>query len=250
MNEAKHNEITAVMTSQGPYGTGVTPNPFASSCAEWERRRTWAAQRQKLTDKITSLFEPRFITPPETSEGIEALITMTDSKQILEIGTHVGFTSLHMLRAIVGKTGAFVTSIDCRPAHDEKFFTQDWLKPWFRHIKGWTPDVLETLSGTVFDLVFIDSDHSVEHCEKEFVALINLTRPGTVFLFHDCPKRDQPGHPPDSEGVIFRWLHEKVAQGYFRGTVLPTAEQLDCREEWGAGYPQDCNPSLGVFVRK
>jgi predicted O-methyltransferase YrrM len=250
MTDAQHEEITAIMTSQGKYGTGVTPNPYASKVAEWERRKEFAIERALISAKIESLFEPRFITPPETSECIESLITMTDSRKILEIGTCTGFTTLHMLRAIIGKDGGHVTSIDSRPAHDEAWFSRPSLKPWFRFIQGWTPEILDKCSGTIFDLVFIDSDHSEAHCQKELAALIPITQPGTIFLFHDCPKRDLPSSPPDSEGTIFRWLHSKIDAGYFRGTVLPTAEQLDCLMEWGPGYDKNCNPGLGVFVRR
>lgn len=248
MTDLQHDEITRNVAPNG-YGVGVFPNPYADQCKEWRRRKDFCGLIRMLTDKIEMLFEPRFITPPETSEAIASIITMTDARQVLEIGTHTGFTTLHMLMAIVGKPGARVTSVDCRPAHDKAFFGRPEITPWFRHVEGWTPGILETLQGTIFDLVFVDSDHSVDHCEKELASLINLTRTGTVFLFHDCPKRQTPNHAPDSEGIIFRWLHEKVAQGYFRGTVLPTCEQLDCLMEYGAGYPQDCNPSLGCFVR-
>lgn len=245
-----HDAITAALGGVEQYGKGITPNPFASQEAEWVRRIQWAPLRQKLTDKITSIFEPRFITPPPTSECIEALITMTDSRLILEIGTCTGFTALHMLRAIVGKPGAKVVSIDARPAHHREFFESSDIAPWFEFCEGWTPDVFTKLHGRIFSLVFVDSDHSIEHSEKELAALEGITRPGTIYLFHDCPRRQSPAHPENEEGPIYRWLHEKVARGYFRGTVLPTAEQLDCLDTWGSGYPQACNPSLGIFIRQ
>lgn len=241
-----HDAITAAIGGKENYGKGILPNPFVGQFKEYERRKKQAGIREMLTRKIEALLEPRFITAPETSEFIEALITMTDSRSILEVGTCTGFTTLHMLRAIVGKEGGFVTSIDARPAHDKEFFGQPLLKPWFRHIEGWTPGCLGRLGGNVFDLVFVDSDHSVEHSDKELVALLPITRRGTIFLFHDCPERDEP---KSNRGTVFSWLHEKVAQGYFRGTCLPSCEQLDCLDAWGPGYPRECNPGLGVFVR-
>lgn len=246
-----HDAITKVMTANGtvPYGTGVTPNPYAQQQAEWKRRREYAGLRQLITAKIESLFEPRFITPPETSELIEAIITASDSRMILEIGTCTAFTSLHMLRAIVGKKDAMVVSVDARPAHDKEWFLSPTIAPWFKFVQGWTPGILDKLSGYIFDVIFIDSDHSIEHCEKELEALIPITRKGSIVLFHDCPERQTPNHPVDVPGPIFKWLHYKVAQGFFRGTVLPTCEQMDCVAEWGPGYDPRCNPSLGVFVR-
>jgi len=240
-----HEAINKIVCANG-YGVGITPNPFASQCKEWQRRHEQAALRKLITDKIVSLFEPRFITPPETSECIEALVTMTEARNVLEVGTCTGFTSLHILRALVGKPGAHLTSIDFRPAHDPAFFGQEALKPYFTHLNGKTPECFASLN-TIYDFVFVDSDHSIEHTNKELDALMRLTRPGTVFLFHDCPEWDRPDV---HTGTIFNLLHEKVDQGRLRGTVFPTADQLDCLEMWGPGYPQQSNPHLGLFIRR
>lgn len=240
-----HDAVTKIVAPNG-YGVGVEPNPFAAQCKEWKRRKDHSHVRGMISRKIQMLFEPRFITPPETAECIESIVTMTDSRLILELGTCTGFTSLHILRAIVGKYGAKLTTIDPRPAHDAKWFAQPEIAEYFTHINGWTPDILSSLHGNTYDLVFVDSDHSIEHSEKELNALLPITRPGTLFLFHDCPQREKPGSTED--GTIFKWLHGKVG-GVLRGTVLPTAEQLDCVDAWGPGYPKECNPHLGVFVR-
>ena len=253
-----HDEITNIITRNRtiPYGVGITPNPFEQQQKEWVRRHQTAALRKTLTDKIVSLFEPRFITPPETAECIESLITMTDSRRILELGMCTGFTTLHMLRAIVGKQNAKVVSIDSRPAHDKDFFNSPDLQPYFEHVEGWTPNILAQLRSPQyianpqpFDFVFVDSDHSVDHCERELAELWNITKQRTIILFHDCPERQTPQHSHDSKGIIWTWLHQKVAQGKLRGTCFPTCEQLDCLDAWGPGYPKECNPHLGMFVR-
>lgn len=241
LNEAGHNAVTKIMTSQGPYGTGVTPNPYAAQVKEIHRRHQTAARRQKLTDKILSLIEPRFVTGIETSEVIEALIAMTDSRRILEIGMCTGFTTLHMLRAVIGKPGGSVVSVDSRPAHDRQFFAHF---PEFTFLEGWTPQVLATLAGP-FHLVFVDSDHTIEHTDKELKALWPLTTNRTVICFHDVPQWQTPdNHTPPP---VREWL---LRHPDLEGLCLPSCEQLDCLNEWGAGYPQECNPGLGIFVRK
>lgn len=242
-----HDEITAIVSAQGGYGKGITPNLYAEQQQEWVRRNSYAKLRDLITAKIVSLFEPRFITPPETSEFIEALITMTDSRKILELGTCTGFTSLHMLRAVVGKDNAKVISIDARPAHDREWFTSPAIAPWFEFVEGWTPEILTTLKET-FDLVFVDSDHSVEHTQKELGALWAITRPGTIFCFHDLPRWQSPSN--HTSVPVRTYLESKVADGTFAGLILPTCEQLDCLSTWGPGYPSACNPHLGVFIRQ
>jgi predicted O-methyltransferase YrrM len=245
-----HSRITAIITDNGrlAYGTGISPNPFSANQNEWARRHRHAGLRKQITDKIEALFEPRFITPPETSECIEAIVTMTDSRNILELGTCTGFSALHILRAIVGKSGAKLTCVECRPAHDRTFFSTPEIAPYFEFIEESTPQGLQKLHGKMFDLVFVDSDHSVGHCEKELLALWPITRTGTVLLFHDCPERQDPR--AEKKGVIWQWLHDKVAEGKLRGTCLPSCEQMDCLAAFGPGYPKQCNPGLGIFIRQ
>lgn len=244
-----HDAITAVMSAQGGYGKGVTPNPFYERQAEWSRRHATLDARNKITAKITSLFEPRFITPPETSEAIEAIVTMTNARRVLEVGTHTGFTSLHILRALIGKPDARLVCVDCRPAHDQAFW--DEFAPTIAFVEGSTPEIL-TVSRTILDtapygLVFVDSDHTVEHTAREVDALWPLTRKGSIFLFHDLPEWHVPTDP--NPPPVRPWILEQVAKGRFAGCILPTCEQLDCLEVFGPGYPPQCNPHLGVFMR-
>lgn len=248
MTQAQHDAITEAMGGKRNYGKGVLPNPFSSQCKEWARVSANYQLIEQITFKITSLFEPRFITPPETSRFIEVLITMTDSRRILELGMCTGFCTLHMLRAIVGKEGAKITSVDNRQTHDREWFCAPDIAPWFEFVAGPTPDILPHLQPTIYDLVFVDSDHALEHTQREIGALWEITRKGTIFLFHDLPERprpDEPNSPPVRE-----YLLGKVHDGTFRGLILPTCEQLDCLAEWGEGYDPRCNPHLGVFIRQ
>lgn len=243
-----HEEITHVMSSQGGYGKGVWPNPYATQQKEWERRIIWTSARATLSKKIESLFEPRFITPPETSEFIEALVTMTDSRKVLELGMHTGFTALHILRALLGKEGAKLISVDFRPVHDDEFFRN--YSPLFEFIGEKTPQVLKDrriTSVAPFDLIFVDSDHSIEHTSRELDALIPLTTTDTILVFHDLPE----WHVPTSTDAhpVRTWILEQVKSGRLRGGILPTCEQLDCLAVFGPGYPKRCNPHLGVFQR-
>jgi predicted O-methyltransferase YrrM len=247
MNEEWHSKITEQLGGKANYGKGVTPNPFIMQNKEQQRRAKTLTLRAEITRKLESLYEPRFITGIETCEFIESLITMTDSRQILEIGTCTGFGTLHILRAIVGKKDAKVVSIDARPAYDKEWFSNPQIAEHCEMIEGWSPEVLGTLKGRVFDVVFIDSDHSVEHTRKEFDALMPITRPGTILLTHDVPEFQTPSHP--GKPPVRLWLEEMVRDNRLQGFCLPSCEQLDCVAEYGDGYPKECNPGLGLFVR-
>lgn len=235
-----HDLIHKVVTSQGGYGKGVVPNPYAKDCKEWVRRVQHAYTLKKIQDKIVSLMEPRFITPPETSEAIAALVTLTDSRSILELGCCTGFTTYHMLKAVYGKQGARIVTIDATPNHDAGFFSEF---PIITFVKGWTPECLVGLPGP-FDFVFVDSSHELSHTKKEVDELMLLTKKGSVIVFHDVPEWQRPDVPEPS--LVREWL---LADSRLRGLCLPTGEQADCLATWGEGYPKQCNPGLGVFVR-
>lgn len=245
-----HEEITNYVTANRtkPYGVGVTPNKYADSELEFARRRANAKLIEELNEKIYMIHEPRFITPPPTSEFLAAIATLIDARNILELGSLTGYTTLHFIKSIVGKAGAKVVSVDCNPEYDREFFNRPHIKEWVRFIHGWTPGVLDQLKGSMFDLVFIDTDHSIEHTQKELDALQSITRPGTVLAFHDVPEWQTPQNrtPPP----IRTWLLEQCDAGKMRGFVLPSCEQQDCLMTFGAGYPKEVNPGIGVFVRR
>lgn len=240
-----HEQVTASIGGHDNYGKGIEPNPWVEKQATWRRRNTLIMHRLSLSLKIERLFEPRFITGVETCELMEALIAMIGARQILELGMHTGFGTLHMLRAIAGIEGAKVVSIDARPAHDREFFSK---LEQFEFIEGWTPDTLLKLHGRIFDFVFVDSDHSVEHTQKEIEGLKPITRVGTMFCFHDVPEWKTPSQPVSPP--VRDYLKSLIASGEFSGLLLPSPAQLDCEEEYGKGYDNRCNPGLAVMVRQ
>ncbi len=230
------------------YLHGKSGNLFKFYQKEWRRRNGFEDIRTLITREIECIFEPGYITPPETSEFIESLVTMVDARRVLEIGMYSGFTSLHILRAIIGKEGAKLTCIDGREGlFDKEFFARAEIAPWFEFICDWTPGVFSKLTGP-YDVMFIDSDHSPEHTKLEFEALLPLTHPGTIFIFHDLPRWARPDDR--TEPPVRKWVLEQVSNGTLYGLILPTCEQLDCKTMWGEGYPPECNPHLGVFVRR
>lgn len=200
----------------------------------------------KIQDKIESLFDWRWISYPEESELIAAVIRNSEAKNILELGMFTGFSTLHMIRAVY-PTGK-VTSIDARICHDVEFFNQPDIAKCFEFINGKTPDIFPALKGRMFDLVFIDSDHSVEHCEKEVFGLFPYTKPGSIFMFHDLPRIQRP---TDTEScALWKWAYGLKDRGFFEGVILPSCYRIDCAKEFGENYNRDLNPHMGIFIRR
>lgn len=239
------------------------PNPLDTtrpSMDFFQRKHDNAAFFQEIETEIQRLFEPRFITYPATSRFIEALIEMSECKKVLELGMYTGFTALHMIRAIYphGQVVAIEGNPEMSPGivppytEDQKgiigpFFQRPDVQKVFRLIRGRTPEVLKQLEGEVFDLVFIDSDHSLEHNERERLALWPITRPGTAFIYHDC----QPMAAPGAKEIapVYKYLMDLVKRGIYVGSIHQTPHRLDIRDIFGAGYDPRLLPHLGVFQR-
>lgn len=243
-----HDRVTASIGGKESYGVGIWPNPWVDKMAEYDRRKQNSEITHAITHKIAMLSEPRFHTGGETSELMQALITMISARQILELGMHTGRSTLHFLRAIVGIEGASVVSIDARPTHDREFFAQPEIAKHFEFLQGWTPDCLAHLKGRQFDFVFVDSDHTVQHTQKELEALMPITHRGSAICFHDCPEWKTPSER--FEPPVRSYLRALIEGGEFGGMILPSPNQLDCEEEYGPSYPKQCNPGLAILIRK
>jgi len=244
-----HDAITEALGGKDGYGKGVTPNPYAPLCKEWERRLIMSEKIAEITVKIESLMEPRFITPPETSQFIEALITMVDAKKVLEIGMHTGFGALHILRALIGKGGHLV-SIDPNPAFDREFFES--LSQNFSFVEGRTPEAFKhhyVHINAPYDVVFVDSDHTFETTFQELSGILSITRPGAVVVIHDLPEWSSPTNK--EKPAVRKFIEDLTKHSdLWDGCILPTARQLDCEAIFGIDYPNELSPHLGIMVRR
>jgi hypothetical protein len=141
-----------------------------------------------------------------------------------------------------------VVSVDARICHDVEWFQQPDIARCFEFINGHTPEIFPSLAGRMFDLVFIDSDHSPEHCEKEVFGLWPYTHKGSIFMFHDLPRIQHPAATEDC--VLRKWANSLVTRGHFTGVILPSVYRVDCAREFGENYNRDLNPHMGIFIRK
>lgn len=221
-------------------------NPRSLENSLYRRRWDWASVFNDIQDKIENLFEHRYITDPETAEFIENLAVMGECQNVLELGTYSGFVALHLIRAVYPH--GMVTSIDCRPAHDRAFFGRVEMARCFRFIEGWTLDVLPTLHEQNFDMVFIDSDHSLEHTTKERESLWPITKPGTIFVMHDVNKRSSKDATED--GLMYSLVHQWIHEGLFKGAIFQTPHRADALVAFGEGYSKDLLPHLAVLIRQ
>lgn len=140
-----------------------------------------------------------------------------EPRTIFEIGTFVGYTSLHM--ALNAPDDARIFTLDLPPddrqttlrttATDHKLIDRDTGTPVF----SGTPveGRIERLYGDSatfdfsqwhdqVDLFFVDGAHSYEYVRSDTLNALRCVRPGGVIAWHDYGRLEQSG--------VTRWLHE------------------------------------------
>lgn len=123
---------------------------------------------------------------------------------VLEIGTHIGASTVHIATALTLLAGAHgaeprLVSVDIADVNDEtlmpwrkyggQFSPADMINAlgcerWVRFVTGASMDFLSACDEK-FDFVFLDGDHSAHTVYREVPAALKRLNPGGVILLHD-----------------------------------------------------------------
>lgn len=98
----------------------------------------------------------------DTGEFLALLVNAMNARNILEIGTSNGYSTLWLAMA-ASRIGGTVSSVECaehKVAMAGKNFERSGLAPYIRQIHGDAGNVIRTLGGKTFDLLFLDSERS------------------------------------------------------------------------------------------
>lgn len=140
---------------------------------------------------------------PGDRRAIYSLINHFNPTKVLEIGTHIGASTVHIASALYrrslekGKTGT-LTTVDIADVNSEK--KKPWLYSGSRYspaeminklnygaivtfVKGKSLDFLS--NNQCFDFIFLDGDHSSATVYKEIPAALKKLNPNGVILLHD-----------------------------------------------------------------
>ncbi len=147
---------------------------------------------------------PLIQVSPETGKLLGMFIKMIAAKNVLEIGTLTGYSSIWMARALPedGK----VTTLELTKAHaDEALsnYKKAGLDGKIELILGSALDSLDKLEGSTYDMVFIDADK--ENCVNYFGKVINMVRKGGMIITDNTLRRGEviePNPGPGAKGII------------------------------------------------
>ena len=137
---------------------------------------------------------------PGDRRAIYHLIHSLKPRRVLEIGTHVGASTIHIARALrAAVPGALLTTVDIADVNHPR--TGAWVgvgldrAPRDMLVQLGCADLvafvvspsLAFMAGTEerFDFIFLDGDHSARAVYLETAAALRLLRPRGVILLHD-----------------------------------------------------------------
>lgn len=113
-------------------------------------------------------------------------------KNVLEIGVQYGQSTKAMLLAMGENRMGQLVSIDHKSRHNILDGEFEDVKPYWKFIKSSShlPGAVQLATdllppGELYDLLFVDGDHTYEGVKADFNDYQHLVKPGGVITFHD-----------------------------------------------------------------
>ena len=147
---------------------------------------------------------------PGDRQALYYLITALAPKNVLEIGTHIGASTLHIACALrqVGE-GGVVTSVDIIDVNHPKegawkkiglsASPSDFAKNLgcLQHVQFYTGPCQEFMRTTdkKYDFIFLDGDHTAQSVYKEVCLALDILSERGVLLLHDYYPNGDPLFP-------------------------------------------------------
>lgn len=157
---------------------------------------------------------PPINVAPNQGKFLHLLARATSARNILEIGTLGGYSTIWLARALP-PDGGRVTTLELDPKHAavaRANFARANLSHAIDLIEGHALDTLPALSSRApFDLVFIDADKPTT--ADYFAAALKLSRPGTVIIVDNVIRKGAVADPasPDANVQGIRRLNALLA---------------------------------------
>ena len=223
----------------------------------------------KSWDKISKIYDK--LELPELTGGINPgdqraiyyLINSLDVKDVLEIGTHVGCSTVSIALSLNGREGAKLTTVDKRDVNVGDYYNKNAqsinLKTPKQMIEeiGCSSFVDFVVSDSVeflnknnnkYDFIFLDGDHSYDKVYKEVPLAVNILNEGGIILLHDY----FPDYKPlwNSSNTILEGPFRATTQLINEGLKLVVQPCGELPNHWRCKYENEFNTSLAVGVTK
>ncbi len=132
---------------------------------------------------IDKLFEVMINTPCDISGHMERLRELSTGKRVLEIGVNTGMSTIAFM---AGKPSEMfsvdITRVRVRP-EIQQIWDDSEEDRYF--VLGDDLELANWFEGDLFDVVFIDTTHTMRQTVQEFVAYEPKVKPGGCMIWHD-----------------------------------------------------------------
>jgi predicted O-methyltransferase YrrM len=164
---------------------------------------------------ITTILSPEDLDRGVNPGDRRALYYLTKAfkpKSFLEVGTHIGASTLFIARALKSNGQGRVTTVDIYDVNDpvKALWKQCGASACPRDMLaraqcddlvsfsaiGALPHLEQT--SEKYDFIFLDGDHSAPSVYNEIAAALNVLSPGGVILLHDVFPNGKPLYPDNN----------------------------------------------------
>jgi len=149
---------------------------------------------------------PRMISGPTQAAFIAMLVKISNAKNVLEIGTYTGYTSICIARAL--PENGKLTSIEINDEIEwliRKYFKLADIENKVNLLIGDALEILPKIEE-VFDLVFIDAD------KREYInyyeIVLSKTKPGGLILVDNVLWDNKIFYPVESNDYMTKGIME------------------------------------------
>lgn len=184
------------------------PSPLTRSLDESRLRAiltsgSLATLWEKVAPELGALLKPGAVgggVNPGDRRAIFYLVRALEPKSVLEIGTHIGASTLSIAAALREQgASSQLTTVDIVDVNDP--VTGEWTKTgsagsprnmiermradaWTRFVTQPSLDYMSRCEQT-FDFIFLDGDHAAKTVYQEIPVALRILKPGGVILLHD-----------------------------------------------------------------
>jgi predicted O-methyltransferase YrrM len=181
---------------------------------------------RELRDEAARAGLPAISVPPETARFLQVLVQASNASRVLEVGTLGGYSAIWMARAM-GEGGS-ILSLEIDPEHASfarRYIERAGLSHAIEVRVGPALQLLPTLDGEKFDVVFLDADK--EPLPTYLDWALRLLRPGGLVIADNTLRGGRVADPAENDDQLraIREFNRKLASdSRLTGLVVPIGD--------------------------